>query len=277
MIDGNTWIYPLLGYPTDIFKAPLVYNPYFEKIGVNAAIVPMGAKAEAYPAILKAVLQLANVRGALVTMPHKLTTLSLMDEVSVASRIAGSCNAVLKREDGSLFGDIFDGEGFVRGLRRKGCQIDGARALVVGSGGVGCAIAASLSAAGVVALSLFDTNTQSAQALAGRIRQYYPDIDVATGSNDPMGFDIVVNATPIGMDVNDPLPMDIDRVDPSAFVAEVVMRKEYTAFLNAAKAKGCRVQLGSDMLFEQIPVYLEFFGIPTTTPDELRKVSQLSY
>jgi len=277
IINGDTWLYPLLGYPTDIFKAPLVYNPYFEKIGVNAAVVPMGAKAENYSAILRAVFQLTNVKGALVTMPHKMTTFSLVDEVSVASKIAGSCNAVLLRGDGSLYGDLFDGEGFVRGLRRKGCNIEGARALVVGSGGVGSAIAASLSGSGVVALGLFDTRPKSAEALAGRIQQHYPNIEVVVGSNDPTGFDIVVNATPIGMNATDSLPMDVTRVDPSAFAAEVVMRKEYTEFLTAAKAKGCRVQVGSDMLFEQIPAYLEFFGILTTTPEELRKISKLSY
>jgi shikimate dehydrogenase len=77
------------------------------------------------------------------------------------------------------------------------------------------------------------------------------------------------------MNDGDPLPMDVDRISPDTFVGEVVMKQQITPFLQAAIDKGCRVQVGSDMLFEQIPAYLEFFGFGTTTPEELRAVSQL--
>ncbi|WP_442880613.1 shikimate dehydrogenase family protein, partial [Bosea sp. (in: a-proteobacteria)] len=142
MIDGNTILIAHLGYPTTTFKAPLIYNPYFESIGVNAVVMPMAVEADAYPQVLAALFRLKNIRGALVTMPHKVTTIGLVDELSTAASIAGSCNAVLLRPDGTLLGDMFDGEGFVRGVLRKGRQVAGARALVVGSGGVGAAIAA---------------------------------------------------------------------------------------------------------------------------------------
>ncbi|MEO7885339.1 MAG: shikimate dehydrogenase, partial [Polaromonas sp.] len=150
-------------------------------------------------------------------------------------------------------------------------------ALVVGSGGVGSAIAASLARAGARALGLCDVNAASAQALAGRLRQHYTALELSTGSSDPAGYDLVVNATPMGMNPGDPLPMDVSRIAASSFVGEVVMKSEMTAFLAAAKARGCTVQVGSDMLFEQIPAYLEFFGLPTTTPDTLRSVARLSY
>jgi shikimate dehydrogenase len=100
---------------------------------------------------------------------------------------------------------------------------------------------------------------------------------VHTGSNDPAGYDLVVNATPMGMNEGDPLPVDVSRLDASTFVGEVVMRTENTAFLAAAQARGCRTQVGTDMLFEQIPAYLEFFGFPTTTAENLRSVAQLGY
>ncbi|MDP9131325.1 MAG: shikimate dehydrogenase, partial [Candidatus Binatota bacterium] len=99
----------------------------------------------------------------------------------------------------------------------------------------------------------------------------------AMGGNDPAGYDIVVNATPVGMSDGDPLPMDVARIDPATFVGEVVMRQEITPFLRAARAKGCPIQAGTDMLFEQIPAYLEFFGFPTATPDELRALARISY
>ena len=277
MINGNTEIIAHIGFPTHVFKAPMIYNPWFEKAGVNAIVVPMGSQPADYPAFLRAVFKLSNIRGALITMPHKVVTIGLLDEVFPTAAIAGSCNAVRRGPDGQLQGDMFDGEGFVRGVLRKGLVLEGARALVVGSGGVGSAIAASLAAAGVVALGVFDVHAASAEGLAGRLRQHYPALQVTTGSNDPAGFDLVVNATPMGMNEGDPMPVDVSRIAASTFVGEVVMKTEMTAFLSAAKARGCAVQVGSDMLFEQIPAYLEFFELPVATPEVLRSLATLAY
>jgi len=272
-IDGHTELIAHIGFPTHSFKAPLIYNPYFEQAGIPALVVPMGCRADDYPAFLRAVFTLSNIRGALITMPHKVATVGLVDEVRPAARIAGAVNAVRREPDGRLVADMFDGEGFVRGVRRQGVDPQGARVLIVGAGGVGCAIAASFAAAGVAGLSLFDVRADAAEGLAARLREHYPRLDVRTGSNDPAGHDIVVNATPMGMEPGDPLPMDVDRLSPHTFVGEVVMRETMTAFLRAAQQRGCRFQVGSDMLFEQIPAYLEFFGLPTTTPEVLRRVA----
>ena len=277
MISGKTSIIAHLGYPTESFKAPLIYNPYFESIGVDAVVVPMGVKTEDYGQFLPSLFKLSNIRGALITMPHKITSVSLVDEASIAVKIAGSCNAIKRRGDGKLVGDMFDGEGFVRGVRRKGRKVEGASALVVGSGGVGSAIAASLAGAGVATLGLFDVSNAASEALAERLRTHYPKLGVKVGSKDPQAYDIVINATPIGMKPGDPLPIEVQRIAPSSFVGEVVMKEEMTPFLRAAKAKGCDIQIGTDMLFEQIPAYLEFFGFPTTTPDELRRVATIVY
>jgi shikimate dehydrogenase len=277
MISGTTTLIAHLGYPTESFKAPMIYNPFFEKKGIDAVVVPMGVKAEDYPTFLTSLFRLTNIRGALVTMPHKVSTLALVDDATSTARIAGSCNAVLRRKDGSLLGDMFDGAGFVRGVQRSGRTLAGKRALVVGCGGVGSAIAASVAAAGVSVIGLFDANAASADALAGRLRSHYPKLEVMTGSNDPAGYDVVVNATPLGMKEADPLPMDVTRIDPATLVGEVVMKQEFTPFLRLAKERGCPIQIGTEMLFEQIPAYIEFFGFGTTTSEELRSVAQIKY
>jgi shikimate dehydrogenase len=237
----------------------------------------MGCKPENFAPVLRSLFTLENIRGALITMPHKVSVVDLCDEVTPTVQVAGSCNAVKRAPDGRLVGDMFDGEGFVRGLKRKGLELRGASALVVGSGGVGSAIAASLAAAGVATLALYDVNAEAAEALAARLATHYPAVAVRTGNRDPAGLDLVVNATPLGMDAGDPLPVETDRLDASSFVGEVVMKSELTAFLAAAQARGCRVQVGTDMLFEMIPAYLEFFGLPTTTPENLRGLARLEY
>lgn len=277
MISGKTKVIAHLGYPTESFKAPMIYNPWFEKTGTDAVVVPMGVKPEDYRAFLPMVFRLSNIAGALVTMPHKVTTVELLDEASTTAKVAGSCNAVKAGADGRLIGDMFDGEGFVRGVLRKGRKLEGAKALVVGSGGVGSAIAASLAKAGVSKLGVFDAYTPMMDGLAGRLRANYPDLEVAAGAKDPAGYDVVVNATPLGMKEGDPLPVDVDRIDPATFVGEVVMKTEITPFLAAARARGCAYQIGTDMLFEQIPAYLEFFGLGSATADELREVATIEY
>ncbi|WER49276.1 shikimate dehydrogenase [Cupriavidus sp. WKF15] len=277
MINGKTTLIAHLGFPTESFKAPMIYNPWFEQQGIDAVVMPMGVKPDDYPVFFRSLFRLSNIRGALVTMPHKVTTVELVDELTPTARIAGACNAVLRRDDGTLVGDQFDGAGFVRGIQRKGCRLEGARAIVTGSGGVGSAIAASLAAAGVAELALFDTRDASSLALRDRLLAHYPALRVTTGSADPAGYDVVVNATPLGMNAGDALPFDVARIDPGAMVGEVVMKSEYTPFLEAAIARGCKVQVGTDMLFEMIPAYLEFFGYGTATPDALRAVARLKY
>src|ERR1700676_4895856 len=205
MISGKTTLIAHLGYPTESFKAPMIYNPWFEKAGIDAVVLPMGVTASGYPQVLESLFRLTNIRGALITMPHKVTTVALLDEATPTAKIAGSCNAILRRPDGSLLGDMFDGAGFVRGVRRKGRELGGARALVVGCGGVGCAIAASLAAAGIAAIGLFDANAAWADGLADRLRRHYPALEVGTGSNDPASYDLVVNETPMGMNEGAPL------------------------------------------------------------------------
>ncbi len=277
MISGYSKLIGHIGYPTESFKAPMIYNPYFDHYGIDAAVIPLGCKAEDFAQFLPLAFRLSNLDGALITMPHKISVIDLLDEVSTTVKIAGSCNAVRRDNDGRLIGDMFDGEGFVRGILTKKREVVGRRVLVIGSGGVGSAIAASFAKAGVAHLGLYDVSQAMTEGLAGRLRQYYPAITLSTGSLAPEGYDIVVNATPLGMKEDDPLPLDVSRLSPETFVGEVVMKKEMTPFLLAARARGCAIQIGIDMLYEQIPAYLEFFGFRTTTAEELRALAQIKY
>ncbi len=274
-IGGGTRIIALLGVPTATFKSPLIYNPWFRSRSIDCVMVPMGCEAADFTAFLPLLFRLRNIAGALITMPHKVAAAGLLDEVGLAAGICGSCNAVKRDGNGRLVGDMFDGEGFVAGLRGKGRDIAGASALVAGSGGVGSAIAASLARAGAARLALFDIDGTACERLAGRLHTGFPDLVLDTGSSDPHGHDIVVNATPVGMKPGDLLPMDAERIAPGSFVGDVVLAQEETPFLAAARARGCRTQAGIDMVFEQIPAQLEFFGFPAADPAELRRLAEL--
>jgi len=277
VISGKTLLIAHLGFPTETFKSPLIYNPFFEKSGIDAVVVPMGVQAVDFPSFLPELFKLSTIRGAFVTMPHKKMAIEIADEVSPTAHIAGAANVVRKRDDGSLVADLFDGEGFVRGVLRKGRELAQTSALIVGAGGVGSAIAASLAAAGVTRMGLVDAMGDAAESLGERLTGHYADLTVRIGSADPTGYDLVVNATPLGMNDGDPLPIDMNLLSSSTFVGEVVMKSAVTPFLRAARERGCETQVGVDMLFEQVPANLEFLGFGTATPDEVRELAQIEY
>ncbi|MDQ4213703.1 hypothetical protein [Microbacterium capsulatum] len=268
MITGRATLIAHLGYPTDTFASSSLCNPWFDRHGFDAAVIPMSARAEGYPELFRSLFSLTNLRGALVTMPHKVTTMELVDEVSPAAAIAGATNAVVKREDGSLLAEQFDGAGFVRALVRKGFDPSGKRAMIVGTGGVGSAIAASLAAAHVGELRLVNRRSASAEELASRLEAHYPDVNTGLGSRDPDGFDLIVNATSLGVRASDPLPLDLRGVEGTTFVADVVNKPGLTPFLASARERGCPVQVGRDMLLEMVPAYLAFFGYEGATAQD---------
>ena len=270
MIRGSTRLYPVIGSPVAQVRAPSVYNPYFERVGIDAVCVPIEVPEQHFQSFLRTLFAAPNVPGAMITVPHKRATVEAVDDYSTAVRIAGACNAVVRRPDGSLFGDLFDGAGFVRGLRRWGVDPKGTSCLIVGSGGVGAAIAAALAEAGAATIALHDVNADSVRSLAERIRRFFPDVNVKAGSSDPAGYQLVVNGTPLGMKPDDPLPVDVARLVSSTIVADAVMKVDMTPLLREASARGCRIQLGREMLFEQAPLYLELFGFGQVAAEDVR-------
>ncbi len=270
-IRGTTQVYPVFGSPVAQVKAPMLYNALFARTGADAVVVPIEVAPGDFPALVRSLFRAGNVPGAFVTIPHKPAAADLLDDASAAVRIAGACNAIVRRPDGSLYGELFDGIGLVRAVERTGFAVAGAQCLVVGAGGAGAAIAAALAAAGAARVRLADTRALHAQALSARLQAHYPASLVEAGPARLAGFDLLVNATPLGMEAADPPPVDTGELAPAMLVAEIVMKREITPLLDAARARGCRSVLGHEMLREQMPLYLEFFGLPlapgATGPD----------
>jgi shikimate dehydrogenase len=262
VIRGSTDLYPVVGSPIAQVKAPMLYNALFASTGFDAAVVPIEIAPEDYAVVMKALFRAKNVRGAFVTIPHKAATVALLDDCSDAVRIAGACNAVVRRADGSLYGDLFDGIGFVRAAERSGFRVAGSCCLVVGAGGAGAAIAAALATAGAATVRLFDIRSAHATELAARLQTHFASSRIEAGPAQLAGFDLVVNATPLGMELDDPLPVDASQITPDMTIAEIVMKREITPLIAAARVKGCRTVLGREMLREQMPLYLAFLGLP---------------
>ena len=278
-ISGTTRVFPVVAWPVEQVKAPAIYNAYFAKHDIDAVCVPMRVAPADYAGCIRIIMRAPNVGGVCVSIPHKCATVSVGDIATSAALAAGAANAIFRDTDGRIVADLIDGEGFVRALdfttAPEGFDYADSSALVVGCGGVGSAIAASLAERGIAHLGLVDIDPAIAEALAERLHTHYPKTVFATGDADETGYDLLVNGTPLGMNPGDMMPFSLDNAKPSAVIADCGMKTENTELLRLAMERGHRVQKGKEMLFEQAPLYMERFGWPGVTADEFRALGVL--
>jgi len=266
MIDGNTLIYATPGDPVAQVRLPEVMQVVFEKLGINAVWVPMHVDHEGLRTVVEALRTMRNFRGITVAIPHKPTIGALLDRLSPRAQAAGAVNLVRLDPDGKLFGDIVDGVGFVRGLELRGHSVKGASVWLVGVGGGGSAIAAALAESEVKKLHVTETNSSRAAEVVERLRRYYPKVPVEIVTAPPGAVDYAINATPCGLKPADPMPFDPAQLPQSTMICDIIMKPKETRLLQAAQARGMRVQHGQHMMDAQVPMYLEFLGI--AFPDE---------
>jgi len=266
VIDGNTLIFATCGNPVAQVRLPQVMEIVFRELKVNAVWVPMHVEHEGLKVLMQALRTMRNFRGLTVTIPHKPAIGAMLDRLSQRAQAAGAVNLVRLDPDGKLFGDIVDGAGFVRGLELRGHSVKGATVWLVGVGGAGSAIAAALAEARVGQLFLRDADAQRVKAMIDRLKSRYPKLAVEVVEEPPAAMDFAVNATPLGLKTGDPLPFDPAQLPVSTIVCDIIMKPRETQLLQAAQARGMRVQHGQHMMDAQVPMYLEFLGIPF--PDE---------
>jgi shikimate dehydrogenase len=262
-LSGSTRVFLILGDPVVQVRAPETFNHLFRRHGVDAVMVPAEVPAGQSFGFIRAVLQARNFDGLALTIPHKSDVVSALDRCDRLGTVAGAVNAVRRGADGGLEGALFDGIGFVRALDHFGLSPRGHRVLLVGAGGAGLAIAASLAERGVAQLRVVDLAEGRAAEAVARVRATF-DIDIEPGTDsDPAGFDLVVNATPLGLRPCDPLPFDVARLDAGAAVVDILMKRVPTPLLQACRARGITAHPGDEMLLQQMPDYLSFFGFDT--------------
>ncbi|MCL4764997.1 MAG: shikimate dehydrogenase [Hyphomicrobiaceae bacterium] len=267
MITGNTRVLGIIGDPVAHVRTPQIMNAQFAGHGIDAVIVPMHVAGAGLASVLAAARQLQNLAGLVVTVPHKTAVVDLCDEVRAEARLVGAANAIRRSRDGRLVCDMFDGQGFLGGLLAQGIDSAERRVLLLGAGGAASAIAITLAGRGVGTLTIANRTRDKARALAARVAAAFPACRVTDGPPDPTGHDLVVNATSLGLRADDPLPLDPDLLRPDMTVAEVVMKPERTAFIEAAQARGCRVHTGRHMLDAQVRLLAGFLGVATEAAD----------
>lgn len=259
-ISGTTRVFLILGDPVAQVRAPEVFNHLFRRHGADAVLVPAQVAAADLAAFVRHALKARNIDGLWLAIPHKAPMVDLLDECDRFGRVAGAVNAVRRLPDGRLEGALFDGVGFIKALDHFGIEARGRNALVVGAGGGGVAVAAALAARGVARLGLYDPLPGRAGAVAQRLHAEFGIDAQARAEPDPVGFDLAVNASPVGLQRDDPPPFDVARLHAGAAVVDIVMKNQPTALLRACHARGIPAHPGFEMLVQQVPEYLSFFG-----------------
>ncbi|WP_321960906.1 shikimate dehydrogenase [Paraburkholderia sp. J7] len=262
-ITGKTRLYAIVGDPIEQVRSPQVYCAEFARAGRDSVLVPMHIASDEIRDVLPALLKLRNLDGVLVTSPFKAYALAIADELHPRALRVGAVNALRRNAGGGWFGDMFDGEGFVRGVLAKGHTVRGRRALVLGCGGAGSAIAGALIDAGVAAITLFDPDKARARHVANAISQTAGACRVGAGAAEAADMDLIVNASVVGMRETDGMPAGFGPLDASVLVGDVVLRPadRPTALVAHAMRCGCPVVTGVDMHSGQIDAILEFFGV----------------
>ena len=245
-LSGATRIHFIVGDPIAQVKSPAGVTQALQAQGHNAYVVPAHVAPAKLGAWVDGVSLAQNVDGIIVTVPHKFACFDLCATTSDRAAFLHTVNTMRRNPDGTWHGDMFDGLGFVSALQDNGCQPEGKKALLVGAGGAGSAIAHALVVAGVSELAIFDADTVRRTTLVDRLASL-GRCAVTHGSADPTGFDIVLNATPVGMQEADPYPLDADKIASTMFVGCVITAPAITPLIAAARAKGCATMTGAHM------------------------------
>jgi shikimate dehydrogenase len=257
LVDGATRVLGIVGHPIAQVRSPQVLTAIFHRYGLNILCLPFHVLPEHLAAFVAGMRGVNNLIGMIATIPHKPACVDLVDALTERAALVRSVNFMAIGADGRWTGDILDGLGLVENLKAHGVDPRGKRTLLVGAGGVGTAIAFALAEAGVAQLVLYDTDAGRSSALAERVAK--TGCPARTAPPDPAGFDLVVNATPMGMAKDDPLPVDASRIAPGSVVADVIVHE--TELLRRAAARGCRTVDGTGMMEHQVAMMARHLGL----------------
>ncbi len=266
-------LFGTVGNPVAQVRLPQVMEAVFCALGFNAIWVPMHADEAGLAVVVQGLRTIHNFRGITVAIPYKPTIPAMLDRLTRAAQAAGSVNLVRLEPDGALLGDIVDGSGFVRGLELRGYSAKGARVWLVGVGGGGSAIAAALAEVGVARLYLTDANYERATAVTERLLHYYRNLPVKIVETPPAPVDFAINATPCGLQPDDPLPFAPELLAENTIVCDIVMKPKDTELLSTAAKRGMRTHHGHHMLDAQIPMYLGFLGVAFPSEQEVIEIA----
>jgi shikimate dehydrogenase len=262
MISGATRLLVIVGDPIAQVRSPLAYNERLSHAGHDVILVPWHTPIDKFDVVMAGLMSTMNVAGIIVTYPFKQRAYGLVPTVGLMAQHVGAVNALRREPDGRWAGDMFDGIGLIRAVASIKQGIAGRRVKLLGAGGAGSAIAFALAEAQAKSLSIYDTDVDRASKLAVDIAGVYPDCRVGYGEPSLGDAELLINATPVGLKLDDGLPVPLPALSATTSVVDIVPRQGGTPLLAYARARGCPNLDGNAMVAGQVAAVLEFFGLP---------------
>ncbi len=267
-VEGETRLIGLLGYPVEHTASPAMHNAALKHLGLKYIYVPLSIPPENLLEAVKA-LKVLGFQGFNVTIPHKKNIIKYLDEADYHARLVGGVNTVV-RKDNAFLGYNTDGEGFIRSLEEKGVNLEGKTVFLIGAGGAGWAIAFAIMKKKPRRLFILNRNMDNVEALRIRLSMAFRKSTILTlpHKKEPLKFtlqvtDILINATPVGMDGNSiPFDLDLKQLPSHAVVYDLIYSPPLTPLLKICKERGLKVINGESMLVHQGALsFRMWFGI----------------
>jgi shikimate dehydrogenase len=256
-LSGATRLYVIVGDPIAQVRSPAGITQAFAARGHDGILVPVQVAPVDLPDFISVAKRLKNLDGIVVTIPHKFACYQACSGATDRAHFLRAANLMRRRADGGWHGDMVDGLGFVGAARAKGIDPRGMRALLVGAGGAGSAIALALLEAGVSEIAIHDGATERRDRLLDQLNRLGKG-RARPGTADPTGYDFVANATPAGMKDGDPLPVDVSKLAASTYCGCVITKPEVSPFIEAARKLGCVTATGTDMYQQHQSIMVDF-------------------
>ncbi|MCX7926797.1 MAG: shikimate dehydrogenase [Candidatus Omnitrophica bacterium] len=247
-------LYGLIGWPLGHSLSPAIHNAAFLALGIQAEYRLFPLKPEEVDSFLNSLDQ-QGISGLNVTIPYKEKALSYvtLDKDSAFLKIVGAINTMVKR-NGRWYGYNTDIDGFKRHIKEH-ISLKGKYVTIIGAGGAARAVSYVLAEESVAQIRVFDIEQKKAKAISEMIQQLFPRIDIFVASslkelNIPES-DILINATPLGLKENDPLPVPEEYLSKRLFVYDLIYNPPLTKLLYLAQQKGAQTLNGAGMLIYQ--------------------------
>lgn len=258
-LTGATRLFGIVGDPIAQVRSPHIVSEALQARGLNAVLLPVHARPDDFDAVMAGLKRIANLDGLILTLPYKGRGLDHIDSIGPEAKAGGGINAMRRTADGRWHGEMFDGLGGLAALHGAGVSPTGKRVLLIGAGGAGAAIALAIALQNPACLRIAEIDPGRAAALVQQIAQIAPDLLVDLGPADPSGFDVVINASPLGMADCPQSPL-LRPVNATTIVFDVVAKPDETLLMADARARGALAIGGAAMIRGQVNLIADFFA-----------------
>ncbi len=270
-ISGKTAITGIFGYPIEHTLSPAMQNAAFEAAGLDYCYVPFLVHPDGLENAVKAIRSM-NIRGINITVPHKEKVMPFLDEIREEALFIGAVNTIVNTDD-RLIGFNTDGRGFMKSLNESGISVKDKDILIIGAGGAARAAGYYLCME-ARSLTLYGRTRSKVERLAGDLRKVGDVVSTIDNLSDIERFRMIINATPLGLKNDDPLPFDANKLGKKQIVCDLIYK--HTRLLKEASEKGCSIVNGLGMLLWQGALAFELWTGKMPPIDVMRRVLEKS-